>query len=479
MMNQLLRRVALLSLTAALTAAMAQSASAAVYSDVKTSDWFSPAVQYVVQKGLFSGVGASRFAPREPMSRAMFYTVLSRIASVEPNNCEATNLADVPAGRWYTGAVIWALREGIADCRGDTVFGADLPITRAELCLALARYERAAGLSVLPKAGAATFPDLYAVDEETAHAIFSCQAAGIVEGRTDGRFDPLDTANRAEVAQMIQKFCRLPSMREPANREETPQLWDDVGGWTGELLVDFPLSSGAPVTSARVVALNRRILSANQPAQLAPLKTTLDGNPKHLTNYGGDGYYDCYGLSTILFNKNNNVEAGTPLFGQQEYYGYTLQVDGVSSQDIWHRDAERSGKQAWQCTWWVWGRAAQYLELAHGLNLADFCCGQDNPGHGRDYYASLSRYFLSDRTPAANSVVSWTCGDYGHVAYVEAVDDGGIWVTMADSGHSWRGVTYIPRVDNPDNPYPLYWYPAERLNGFNHLDFSADGTPIS
>lgn len=64
------------------------------------------------------------------------------------------------------------------------------------------------------------------------------------------------------------------------------------------------------------------------------------------------------------------------------------------------------------------------------------------------------------------------------MAYVEAVEEGGIWVSMADSGHTWRGITYIPRSDDPKNPYPLNWYPQESLNGFNHLDYTADGTPI-
>ena len=65
------------------------------------------------------------------------------------------------------------------------------------------------------------------------------------------------------------------------------------------------------------------------------------------------------------------------------------------------------------------------------------------------------------------------------MAYVEAVDEGGIWVSMADSGHTWRGVTYIARTDSAVNPYPLNWYPSERLNGFNHLDSAPDGSPIS
>lgn len=471
--------MALLASAAALTASLVLPAQATVYLDVRAIDWFAPAVNYVVQTGLFAGVETHLFAPRQSMSRAMFYTVLSRVAGIQPDNQAASNLTDVPVGRWYTGAVVWAVSQGIAGCDGDTVFGVDREVSRAELCLALARYDRILGLHVLPASGSATFLDLGGCDEETRHAISVCQAAGVIQGREDSSFDPHAGASRAEVAQIIQNFCQLPGQAELDSSQSKAQSWDTVVGWTGNAAVDFPLSALETVTAEHVNWLNKRILNENTPAVIARYGETLDGNPKHLTNYGSGGLYDCIAVSTILYNKNNKVDAGVSLDGRQEYYGYSLQTNGVTRQDPWRQAAQDSGKDPWQCTWWAWGRAAQYLELAHGLDLKAVCNGKDNLGHGRDYYRSLKDHFLSDQTPSANSIVSWTCGGYGHVAYVEAVDEGGIWVSMSDSGHTWRGVTYIPRTDSKTNPYPLSWYPSETFNGFNHLDYASDGSPVS
>ena len=44
--------------------------------DVKTGDWFYPAVDFVTEKGLFHGTGDNKFSPNTAMTRGMFVTVL-------------------------------------------------------------------------------------------------------------------------------------------------------------------------------------------------------------------------------------------------------------------------------------------------------------------------------------------------------------------------------------------------------------------
>lgn len=454
----------------------------ASFIDVTEHDWFQPAVTYVVTSGLFSGTGPNRFAPSESMSRAMFYTVLARMSGAQINNDQATNLKDVPQGQWYTGSVVWALTSGLTACEDTSSFGAVSPITRVEICLALSRYDRHSGANRLNPNAVPTFLDVGRLVGEERAAVASCQEGGVVQGRSDGRFDPYAGATRAEVAQMISNYCRLiPEDETPMEPVILDGIYSSIDekGWANNYADDFPLAGLSHVTQEAVLELNSRIIYENLPANIAPFGETIDGDKKHLTNYGTEGIKDCWNVETNQFNKNNEIEPGTALTGGQEYYGYSLQTGGLIRQDRWHRTAEESGKDPWQCTWWVWGRAAQYMEEVFGKNLKDYCEGEDNFGHGKSYYDGLSDYFVSDQRPTPNSVISWTCGLYGHVAYVEAVDEGGIWVSMADSGHTWRGITYIPRVESETNPYPLYWYAEETLNGFNHLDRPLnDGTPV-
>lgn len=467
-MRHACKRHFILPVAAALTVVLAVPTEAA-----GGRDWAPPAVLDLVNRGLSGELGPGNFASGETMSRAMFYTALARMDNTPVNNDQATNLKDVPEGQWYTGSVVWALTSGLTTCQDGDSFGACSPVTRAEICLALFRYDRYSGAKRLNSEAVPSFVDMGRLIGEERLAVGACQDGGVVQGREDGRFDPYAGASRDEVTEMIGKYRGLAPQQpvSPSVSAGGPAVVSaDAKGWTHRYAEDFPLASLSSVTEEAVLELNSRIIYENLPANIAPLGETIDGDKKHLTNYGTKGIHDCWNAVTNRFNKNNQVDEGTALGGTQQYYGYSLQTGGLVRQDEWHEIAEDSGKEPWQCTWWVWGRAAQYIEEAFGKDLKDLCDGEDNFGHGKSYYAGLSDYFASDLTPTPNSVISWSCGAFGHVAYVEAVDAGGIWVSMADSGHTWRGITYIPRVDSDSNPYPLHWYAEERLNGFNHLD---------
>ena len=62
------------------------------------------------------------FSPNGTMTRAMFVTVLARMSGQALYPEEPSVFPDVPAGRYFTGAVNWAA--GKADCDG--VSGRDL-----------------------------------------------------------------------------------------------------------------------------------------------------------------------------------------------------------------------------------------------------------------------------------------------------------------------------------------------------------------
>lgn len=101
--------------------------------------------------------------------------------------------------------------------------------------------------------------------------------------------------------------------------------------------------------------------------------------------------------------------------------------------------------QAFQCTWWAIGRANQFLEL-NGTKYKSYPGDLVNGGY---YYDNIqaSGYFNCGTTPKKNSIVSWKDGEYGHVAYVEAVDvNGDIWVSHAGSGESWFGISKVTKA---------------------------------
>ncbi len=95
--------------------------------------------------------------------------------------------------------------------------------------------------------------------------------------------------------------------------------------------------------------------------------------------------------------------------------------------------------QEFQCTWYAYGRASQYLAES-GIRAEGY---PTSWGNGKDYYTN-NRWFKSGTTPKVHSLVSTTGSDpqYGHVAFVEGVTSDGVWFSHAGAGTKWYGVTF-------------------------------------
>ena len=116
----------------------AAPASAAGFTDVDPSAWYADAVDYVSRQGYMVGTGGRQFSPDQTFTRAQMVTVLYRLAG-EPAIAGADDFIDTTEGSWYSDAVIWASREGIAEGYGDGRFGTDDPVTQEQLVTLLWR----------------------------------------------------------------------------------------------------------------------------------------------------------------------------------------------------------------------------------------------------------------------------------------------------------------------------------------------------
>ena len=97
-------------------------------------------VNFVATRGLFNGVSETEFAPNAKMTRAMFVTVLGRLAGVNAEYKGAMIFTDVVAGEWYAPYVAWATDNGLIEGYGDGTFGVKDEITVEQACAILARY---------------------------------------------------------------------------------------------------------------------------------------------------------------------------------------------------------------------------------------------------------------------------------------------------------------------------------------------------
>ena len=176
------------------------------FADVKSGSWYEAAVLYARANGFFDGTSATTFEPDGPMTRAMFVTVLGRMAGVEAADyAGATDFTDVAEGTWYAPFVKWAARYGITTGTGNGKFSPDGRITREEMAVFFVRYFET--FDAMPKADTTvtTKPaDLDEVSSWAQDAVGKLWALGLLNG--DGKsFDPKAKATRAQTAALCQR----------------------------------------------------------------------------------------------------------------------------------------------------------------------------------------------------------------------------------------------------------------------------------
>ena len=122
------------------------------FTDVFAADSYYDAVRWCYENGVFQGVGTDTFAPNSSMTRAMFVTVLYRMAG-KPVTRGVTPFADLTQD-WYRDAVAWAVSEGITRGTSDTEFSPDMAVTREQAAVFLFRFAQIQGtLNALPDIG--------------------------------------------------------------------------------------------------------------------------------------------------------------------------------------------------------------------------------------------------------------------------------------------------------------------------------------
>lgn len=239
------------------------------FDDVNQGDWFHDAVFYVFYHGLMQGATESEFHPHTNATRAMFVTILGRIAGINPLDyaprgvvtitpgttlnlrygpslahavigslpsganlqiigqsgnfyrvrfgqqegfasrdhitSQRGSFTDVLPGAWYAPYVQWAYENDITRGTGEGRFSPSVALNREEMVTFLHNYMVQEGIS-LPTQNLAPFSDLDQVASWAQDAVTAIQRAGLIQGIGDNRFAPHDTANRASLAVLISNF---------------------------------------------------------------------------------------------------------------------------------------------------------------------------------------------------------------------------------------------------------------------------------
>lgn len=206
------------------------------FADVSEGAWYYGDVLFVYENGIFNGVSGTEFAPGSSMSRAMFVTVLGRMAGVQTEKYSGgTGFADVGANTYYAPYVAWAVKYGITNGTGLNTFSPDAPITRQEMAVFFVRYFETFDIDYGADSGdAGSVPaDLGTVAEWAKDSVVKLWHAGLLNG--DGvSFDPTSRATRAQAAAICRRACNaVDEWRSEIVRQEEPDDYYSVAFYDG------------------------------------------------------------------------------------------------------------------------------------------------------------------------------------------------------------------------------------------------------
>lgn len=175
--------------------------------DVGIGDWFYDYVKYVFENDYMNGVSTKEFMPSQFVTRGMLVTILHRLDG-EPKAENAATFEDVAADAYYAEAVAWAQEKAIVNGVTETEFAPETKITREQLTAILYRYAILKGydVSVGESTNILSYEDFDEVSEYAIPALQYAVGAGIIKGRTETTLNPQESATRAEIATIIQRF---------------------------------------------------------------------------------------------------------------------------------------------------------------------------------------------------------------------------------------------------------------------------------
>lgn len=226
-MKTLKKAISILTVIVMLMTVIPLSAFAATnntpFTDVGNT-WYTEAVNYMYEHHYMSGTSSTKFSPGTTTTRAMFVTVLGRIAGIDANEYKGTStFIDVPRD-WAEPSIAWAASKGIVSGIGGNRFNPNGYITREQSALILYNYLKNETDYDLAVNDTATnnAPDKSNISSWALTAMNWAMTNKLIAGDTDGRVRPGYSATRAELAVILMRFDQYVDALESGSVDPNP-----------------------------------------------------------------------------------------------------------------------------------------------------------------------------------------------------------------------------------------------------------------
>lgn len=169
------------------------------FNDVE-NHWAKNYITTLTEKNIITGKTETLFAPDDNITRAEFIALLYRLCGDTTIN--KLSFDDVDEEDWHYDAIAWAVKNGITKGISDTIFSPDKSITREEAVVFIARYleyEQA----LFDEQFTEEFADEKVISPWAKQAVKTVKKLGIISGKENNMFAPVDNATRGEAAKII------------------------------------------------------------------------------------------------------------------------------------------------------------------------------------------------------------------------------------------------------------------------------------
>lgn len=187
-----------------------QTKPSARFNDI-SNHWAYSAISYMLNNGLMSGMTAYKFEPNTNITRAMFVSLLYRLAgrpNVSLSASSSNSFSDVrDQNSYYYYAITWASSSGIVSGYTDGTFKPDNLVTREQCASFLYRFARYKNLNLnYSNSSLNQFTDVGQVSSYALIPMKWAVSRGIMSGTTTTTLSPQTTCTRAMSAQLLKKL---------------------------------------------------------------------------------------------------------------------------------------------------------------------------------------------------------------------------------------------------------------------------------
>ena len=177
----------------------------APFNDLASVAWASEAIESLYKKSIISGKGDEKFFPDDNIKREEFAKIAVLAFGVDVNAQITGEFSDANENDWFAPFVYAAKNAGLIKGVSEASFGSGSNITREDIAVILYRGAKKG----LPARVNREFKDYDSVSDYAREAVTALSRAGIINGDSNGCFNPKKSATRAECAKMVYEYLKI------------------------------------------------------------------------------------------------------------------------------------------------------------------------------------------------------------------------------------------------------------------------------